>query len=612
MTSSSLPTLDPKPDTPPPAPRGWTPSLALRLLLLLIAFAAVLALAWSWRSRENIEAMVTPEIDGVLGRDSVAARRRGPEARAEIARMQDFYRRRAHRPAWLDGDRPDPRALDLVRALGRLSAEGLDPASYGAPELSKTLQEMRGWSRGQPVNPARLAHADVKLTAAYLHAADDLYDGRVPAREIDPDWRRGDTLDLSTHLHRALARHRIPASLEELAPPGPEYHRLREALRSYREIARRGGWRALPFTTVLKAGDEGAEVDSLRERLALEGLIGGDGPRGIFDPTLQKALRTWQRRRGLAPDGRLTPATRAALDVPARARVRQIEVNLERRRWLPRERPEPYIEVNIPDFRLDVIEGGRPVLGMRVVVGAVDTPTPVFSDEVAWIEVNPTWRIPRGLVANEVLPAWQRDRDYFWKNHLHVIWTQGEGMPEVLPEFVDWENAAADTFPFIVFQEAGPTNPLGQIKFMCPNEHDVYLHDTNVKRLFAAGARDRSHGCVRVENPIALAQFVLRDTSAGSRDSLDTMLASTDWRRVRLKQKLPVHLMYWTAWVDSAGGVQFRDDVYDLDQRLGDALKSPAALAAFELNPKLVKVDEAGAARSKKKRLSLWSRMRLF
>lgn len=588
------------------------PSRALRLVLLAIALFAVVALAWSWRTREGIEAAVAPEIRGVLARDSVSARRGGAERREAMARVLDFYQRRDHRPAWLDGDRPDARALDLLRGLTRLAAEGLDPAAYGAAELAERLKTM-GEFQVAP-NPARLADADVALTAAYLRAADDLRDGRLPRRALDPDWvkPRRDTLDLAVALHRALVRRRVAASLEELAPSDAAYRGLRQALVTYRDLEQRGGWRPLGFgRALLRKGDDGEEVDSLRARLATEVPVAAEGSPHVFDAALERALKTYQRRRGLKPDGVFAAGTRAVLDVPVSERLRAIEMSLERRRWLPRERPEPYLEVNIPDFTLEVIENGRRALGMRVVVGATDKPTPVFTDEIAWIEVNPTWRIPRGIVANEIVPAYIRDRDYFWKNHLHILWTQGDDMPEVPPEVVHWADADSLTFPFIVFQEAGPTNPLGRIKFMCPNEHDVYLHDTPAKGLFSAGARDQSHGCVRIEQPMKLAAYALRDTSTGHRDSLQALVDSTAWRRLRLKQKLPVHLMYWTAWVDSAGGVQFRDDVYGLDQRLSEAFRE-GTLASFEINPKLEKVDERIEAKPKKRRVSLWSRMRLF
>lgn len=593
----------------PAGPRRWRPSRGFRIALLLVGFAAALALALRWRAQQDIEAAVAPEIRGVLARDSVAARRRGATRQQAVARLQRFYERRGHRPAWLDGDEPDRRATDLVHALGRLRQHGLDPAAYGTATLLDTLHTLRSWNQRVIVNPARLAAVDVMLSAAWLAAADDLDDGRLPRRALDPDWiAAGDTADLARQLHRALARNRVASSLEPLAPQDAAYSGLVQALRQYRAIAAAGGWRPLP-ARALQRGDEGPEVDSLRARLAAEGL--GSGTRGSFDAALQKSLRTFQRRRGLTPDGRLTTATRAALDVPVASRIRTLEMNLERRRWIPRRRPEPFVEVNIPDFHLDVWHEGRSVFAMRVVVGATDTPTPVFSDEITWLEVNPTWRIPRGIVANEVLPAWHKDRDYFWKNQLHVLWTQGDGMPEVMPEMVDWSGAGADTFPFLVFQEAGPTNPLGRIKFMFPNEHDVYLHDTPAKRLFAAGARDRSHGCVRVEDPLGFAAYVLRDTSAGHPDSLAAMLDTTAWRRVRLKSKLPVHLMYWTAFTDSAGGVHFRDDVYGLDARLSQAIAA-GRLEDFEINPKLVKLDEEAAAKPKPRRMSLWSRMRLF
>ena len=336
---------------------------------------------------------------------------------------------------------------------------------------------------------------------------------------------------------------------------------------------------------------------ALRRRLAAEGDSTGASPE--FDDTLARALRAFQARHGLRASGGLDEPTRAALNVSASARIRQIAVNLERERWLPAAFREPYVAVNVPDFTLEVRDSGRTMLRSRVVVGEPRNPTPTFSAKLNTIVLNPTWRLPRRILVDETVPSIVRDTSWFRRHHMRVFYTRAAKPIEVSPRRVDWRAAEEDTFSYLVVQDPGAENPLGRIKLLCPNPYDVYLHDTPAKGYFSAAVRAYSHGCVRVQQARGLAEWLLaRDTLVAERahlwrgrprphdvrDSMDAVFDSLVTRWVTLRERVPVHFLYRTAWVDSAGAVQFRDDLYGFDRRLGEALRTGKA-ARFVLNP---------------------------
>jgi len=494
-----------------------------------------------------------------------------------------FYRERSFDPAWSDGLRPHPRAFQLIQALGGARREGLDPDRYGHARLTAEVSGFRLSAHGPQDSPVeRLAALDLLLTRAFLRYGSDLHLGRVPRESLDADWEVT-PVDLVARLRHAVSRNRVLRNLEELIPPGPAYRGMREELDHYRSLAQAGGWPRISSGVVLRRGSEGQRVRALRRRLALAGDLAEADSSGPFDRRLAAAVAAFQNRHGLPASGVVDAVTLTALNVPASRRVRQIELNLERLRWM-HEPGGRFIVVNIPDYRLSVVSGDTLVMSMPVVVGKRTHPTPVMSDLVSYLELNPTWTVPRRILAQEVLPALASDTSYLTTNRMRVLRTNRE-VPELVDAAtVDWTALTADTFSFIVRQEAGPENPLGRIKFMCPNEYDVYLHDTPARGHFGRALRTLSHGCVRVPQAAELAEHLLRDTRWAGRDSLDAILASGTSRLLGLRTKIAVHLLYWTAWVDRDGAIQFRDDVYGLDQRLEAALADGLG-SEFRLNP---------------------------
>jgi len=568
-------------------------------ILTIAAILVVAAGVWWWLLRpvppgtREMEAAVATRLAGPAPR---AGAGHGIERRRAWAMVRRFYKEHGGHAAWTDIDGPKPVAFEAVRLLLDSDRDGLDPTAYGAADLLAALRTTRPWWNELAIRAESLAALDVRITTAMCRCAYDLRNGRFPRGALDPDWgARPDSLGLATTLSAAASRHRLQAVFDTLPPPHPFYHALRELLAAHRAYAAAGGWPLVPDGPTLARGARGPRVAALRHRLAITGDLKGTADRDVYDAELQRAVLGFQARCGLSLTGSVGSATLAALNVPVSERIHQIELTLERMRWLPRHLPEPYILVNIPAYHLDVVNDGRDSLSMNVVVGQPKSPTPVFTDVVTYLVLNPQWTLPKRILVEEVLPAFKHDPDYFTKHELHVFFTHERVPREVPPDSVDWRTTQTDSFPFIVRQDAGPENPLGRIKFMCPNEYDVYLHDTNGRIHFRSASRDLSHGCVRVAEPESLAEYVLRGTPQASRDSVVSLLEGGAWRQIGLKRPIPVHIVYWTAWADSVGAPQFRGDLYGIDQRMAEALRG-GTVGEFVLNPKVVWGDSAAAA----------------
>jgi murein L,D-transpeptidase YcbB/YkuD len=487
---------------------------------------------------------------------------------------------------WSNDGEPSASARAYLSALAEAPREGLDPGDYGVRALRQQFaaRKLKGPTRPE-IEASRIAALDVRFTASFLGYTRALREGRLPASVLDPDWvALRDTLDLDaalTHVTRSPHAARWAA---DLGRTDRAYKALRDALRRYREIEARGGWPVIPGGAMLRAGMTDERCRALRARLAASGelLHVTDGTQ--FDSALEDALRRYQANVGLDVTGQLDDVTRRSLNVSVTERCQTIALNLERARWMPQTLPDPLIRVNIPESELRVIQQGGDSLSMRVVVGSPSDPTPIFADVVTYLEFHPTWGVPKKILVNEMLPKFKKNKDYFTTNNIRMFDIHPEIPQEVDPRDVPWQRVDEDTFPYIARQDAGRQNPLGEIKFMCPNEYDVYLHDTPAHRFFERNTRFLSHGCVRVQDPLALATYLLRDTPLAAPESLAAIMADSTWRRVGLKRRVPVLVEYRTAWVDEQGVLNFRPDVYGLDRRLAEALATSRG-SDFEINP---------------------------
>jgi murein L,D-transpeptidase YcbB/YkuD len=344
--------------------------------------------------------------------------------------------------------------------------------------------------------------------------------------------------------------------------------RLEDALVKYRKIEAQGGWLQIPSGPKLQIGDRDERVPILRKRLALTGDLkerGGNekgGGKDLFDEPLAEALRRFQERHGLEQDGALGKETAAALNVPVSDRIRQMELNRDRLKQREKVAMRR-IEVNIPDFRLRVMEGNMPVMAMNVVVGQRrQWQTPLLDSQIRFLILNPKWYVPPTIFRKEVLAHIQKDVAYLTRQNMVVLDVNGV----VDPATVDWAQVNPKAPQYKIVQREGPGNSLGRIKFMFPNKYAVYLHDTPQKKLFGRRVRALSHGCVRVEKPLDLAEYLMRESPDWTRERIVSSIQTGKNRTVDLPESVPLHIMYLTSWVESDGTVQFRDDIYGFDQ----------------------------------------------
>jgi murein L,D-transpeptidase YcbB/YkuD len=504
---------------------------------------------------------------------------------------QQFYERRDHAPAWIKGTAPLPSVAELISALNAASEEGLDPQLYNVSLLEQKRQTAsRGFLSKKGFEPSEAGEHDVWLTYLYLKYASDLADGLSDLARADTTWQiRPEQFDPAARLEDALEKNRIEASLRELAPENPQYQALRRMLAEYRAQEAKGGWPVVPEKLRLGPGQRSRAVPVVARRLAASGDYTGpavdESAAPPYSVDLQNAVKHFQRRHGLMDDGLISASVVAELNVPIQQRISQIALNLERWRWLPRDLGERHILVNIPEYRLEVWERNQVPLTMRVVVGKQDTQTPIFNDVMTHVVFSPYWNVPPNIAQGETLPEIVKDPGFLDRNNMEVLDADGNTID---PRSID----VADPTRYRFRQRPGQQNSLGLVKFMFPNQYNVYLHDTPADSLFARASRSFSHGCVRIENPQALAEYVLSDQPDWTPDRIQQAMHAEQERTVKLRSAIPVYLGYWTARVSADGVLQFRRDVYGIDGRLRSLLadrlsrlrKSAAAAAASAAN----------------------------
>lgn len=515
----------------------------------------------------------------VEGRESLPAGLVGTGEFVMAEEVGDLYRARDFRPLWQNGSGLRPSAYLLIDRLRNAAAHGLCGEDYLLIPLEGLLTNHAAQLRKQAaLPPLDIAVFDLLLTQAFFSYATHLVEGQVDPALTHVDWRAlRRKLDLGKLLPSAVEGESLGTLLGELVPPHPEYRELMQVLTRYRQLAAYGGWPAVPAGETLRPGDIDPRMPAVRTRL----LVTGELPtpdsfeRNAFGMTTLMAVRRFQERHGLEPDGVIGPRTLAALNVTAEERIRQIELNLERWRWMPRDLGKRHIRVNIADFSLKVVENGQSVLEMPVIVGTPFRRTPVFSALMSYLEFAPTWTVPATILREDKLPAIRKNPAFLTKHHFRVIRSSGQEMsPEELAA-VNWHAVVPERFPGDLRMDPGPWNPLGRVKFMFPNKFNVYLHDTNERWLFERAERTFSSGCIRIGQPVELARYLLRDQPKWDETRLQEALARTAPMQAPI-DPIPTHLQYWTTWVADDGSVQFRSDLYLRDLDLEVALADPA------------------------------------
>jgi len=479
-------------------------------------------------------------------------------------------------PVWSANDRPTPAARTAVDMLLASKQRALEPDDYDAELLDRRLRELIAT---RSPSARDVAWFDAALTVDFARHLSAVRVGRVVPEHlavgINVEPKR---LDLAREIQAALASGRVAELVRDAEPRFVQYRNLKSAYARYRELADRA---VAPIAApkAVRAGERFDAAGALRRRLALEGDLATSpavADSELYDAVLAGAVARFQGRHGLAPDSVLGPTTLAAINVPLARRARQIELAMERIRWLPELRSTPFIVVNVPSFQLYAFDSlgttGTPSLTMNVVVGRdqVGRRTPLFERDMKYIVFRPYWVITRNIIKNETLPAIRRNAGYMKKQDLEIYSGSGDTGPAVAATSENLGRVARGELG--MRQRPGPKNALGLAKFIFPNDHNVYMHGTPAQELFSRSRRDFSHGCIRLEDPAKLGVWVLRDPRAWPLTEVQRAMAGPKPRQVNLARPLPVLIYYTTAVARNDGSVAFFDDVYRHDAKLEQEL----------------------------------------
>jgi len=483
--------------------------------------------------------------------------------------IPEFYSRREFTPAWTDDDQIG----EFVNLIGKAYEEGLDPGDYLHAELSGLVDAYRQ----NPDDADLQGKLDILLTESLSRYGSHLVFGKVDLAQLDENWnwiQRPDGRDPVTLVQQAIEADSIAAFIENFLDRGPIYQRLREVLAEYRELKEAGGWPLVDAGSTLRSGMEDERISVIRKRLAVTADLSQseDNRSQVFDAALEQGVRNFQDRHNLGADGVIGAQTLAAMNITVDERVDQIRVNLERLRWVARDIEDELVITNIAAFKTFLVRDREIIWSGRSQVGRFYRQTPVFTAKIKYLQFNPTWTVPPGILTNDILPAVQKDVGYLARKEMDLIDRDGS---KVDPASVDWSKYRAGRLPPYQFvQRPGPTNALGRVKFIFPNSHFVFLHDTPSKALFERAERTFSSGCIRVENPFVLAELMLNSPAKWNAESIQALLDSEKPQTVFLDEPLTVMLLYGTVGVTDMEYVRFYNDIYQRDARVLESLNA--------------------------------------
>ena len=486
---------------------------------------------------------------------------------SSIRVLPPLYTKRDFRPIWTDGEKTE----QLIIVVRDTYSEGLDPRDYHLEEIERIGERTRG---SDSEDSSLLASLDILLTDSLVRLAYHSIFGKEDPTSHHPHWNLTDPIDdidPVAFMEKAITSESLDKVIDSWKPQHPVYGRLKLALANYRAIQAEGGWSAVPAGLPLKAGLSDERVPLLRRRLSATGDLSGElNDSMFFGEKLEQAVIHFQSRHRLHTDGVVGEKTFEVLSVPIEQRIDQIRANLERARWLLHDIRGKFVIVDIAGFHVGLHEEGKIVWTGRAQVGRPYRNTPVFKSAIRYLEFNPTWTIPPGILSKDILPAVKRNPDYLKKRNINVIDREGNVVDQ---SSIDWSQYPGRSFPYMLRQEPGPDNALGQVKFIFPNKHFVYLHDTPSKSLFDRSDRTFSSGCIRVENPFELAELLLNNPKEWNAAKITEVINSKQTVKVFLPEPMPVLLLYWTVAVDEDGTVHFKQDPYGRDKAIVEGLR---------------------------------------
>ena len=485
--------------------------------------------------------------------------------------LPEFYENRDFMPAWDDYDV----LMDVIGSLEKSYEDGLNPADYHADVLQKIVARIELKLGEDDFDYDWVAEFDMMVTDALLLYAYHLIEGKVDPVNLDPNWNysfREVLPEAPYNLERAIESGEISIALDQIRPEMPGYRLLMEHLAHYRVVDENGGWGRISQGGAIKPGESDSRIPDIRQRFLMSGYLSTDTnlQSVLYDEKLEKDVINFQKLHALSTDGVIGKGTIEALNVSVEDRIGMLRVNMERIRWIAGNLSEHYIVVNIAAFKAYYIIGDEFIFTTNVQVGKTYHKTPVFKERLRYVEFNPTWTVPVSITRNEMIPKMKKDPSYLDSRNFEIL----DGAGNIVPNSsIDYENLSVDNFPYTIRQKPGPGNALGEVKFIFPNKFSVYLHDTPSKSLFGREERTFSHGCIRTQNPLDLAEVIL-DGSEWDREKIYKTIQSRKTMRVFPDNKIDVLLLYWTAGYYDGEGVGFFKDVYGRDQKVLKQLNS--------------------------------------
>ena len=475
-------------------------------------------------------------------------------------KLRQFYSQRRYQPVWFNDTGLNARAETWLYTIKSVYTHGLDPYDYHLSFFQRHRKDQ---------SPLLRVWMELLMTKALMHYIEHMQVGRSTPKDMNLDWHiKKPPVDTIAWLQRILDAEDFQQALDSLQPPHAGYRRLQAALLKYLALQSTGGWPNIPDGPTLHQGEFDEQVPLLRRRLQAEGDLLIDPLTGkfLFDDTVKEAVEHFQVRYGIDIDGVVGPKTRAAMNVPIEERIQQMQLNLERWRWLPPELGDQYIFVNTAGYELAAYESNEPLFITRVIAGTPDRSTPAVAGPLQSIIFNPYWYIPRTIALNDILPLQQHNPNYLKTMGIRVFKNSKTALTEVQSNKIVWAQLNEDNFHYQLRQDPGPKNSLGSIKFKFANDFALYLHDTPKKRLFDRETRAFSSGCIRVDSAIDLADYLLQNHGGWTKQKIHEIIDSGETVQVDLQEPIPLYLVYWTAWVGSDEHVYFRKDIYGWDK----------------------------------------------
>lgn len=477
--------------------------------------------------------------------------------------IAEFYQRRNFQPVWFGESSNEGAIKTAIDVLRQSDREGLEPSVY-----EPLIRVTEGVSSSSDLE--QQVRAEIDMTRALLQYIDDVGGERLSPKRVSKKlFINPDPTDAVSILYQGVQQDPTMAWLQQYTIERPEYQKLKTELYRLRQEQASGGWATVSKGPKLKIGMSGDRIKELRQSLMQQGYEVGDTQDPHFDEALETSVKQYQENHGMEPDGVVGTETIDVINIPIDQRIKHVVVSMERWRWFPKSMHNRYVIVNTAGYELRAYEDNHPALYMRVIVGQKMRQTPVFSSVIYSVRFNPSWGVPHMIAVQDKLKVIQKDPSYLVRKGFVVYDSNNE---RVSPDSVDWSSLSKDNFPYRLRQMPGTQNALGKIRFSITSPFDVYLHDTAEPKLFQKAVRDFSSGCIRVEKPLDLGVFVFNNSGEWPREKIQQDMQGNQTRNIDLKDPVPVHIAYFTVWVDEQGATHFVSDVYGQDKAIEEAL----------------------------------------